>query len=55
VKVATQKFAPKMTEADLEPRSSEEFLLLLSIVNAEAIAEGRPPIAAETIREWIED
>jgi len=55
VKVATQKFSAKMTEADLEPRSSEEFLLLVSIVNAESIAEGRPPIAAETIREWIED
>ena len=26
-----------------------------AIVNAEAIAEGRPPIAAEGIREWIED
>ena len=26
-----------------------------AIVNAEAIAEGRPPIAAEAIREWIED
>jgi len=26
-----------------------------TIVNAEAIAEGRPPIAAEAIREWIED
>ena len=26
-----------------------------TIVRAEAIAEGRPPIAAEAIREWIED
>ena len=26
-----------------------------AIVNAEAIAEGSPPIAAEAIREWIED
>ena len=26
-----------------------------AIVNAEAIAEGRPPIAAAAIREWIED
>jgi hypothetical protein len=26
-----------------------------AIVNAGAIAEGRPPKAAEAIREWIED